>query len=206
MARLVHLVHGVRREIVQRDDAHYQGRERRRNLRVAHVGDVLCAFDVKLMDFRVKGFSHLPGRAGKIDHHAAAINDVDFEMVAFQPVSDAVQVSIGWAESFAEFVRADPAMEIWRSLFLKILEEFLKLFLFLRRPLKLQQHVLQEEVIVHGPAIIRGHGFGTNIAMQLDELSFIDILRYQGTRVAAGNGLRFGSAKRKTASKDTDGD
>jgi hypothetical protein len=66
--------------------------------------------------------------------------------------------------------------------------------------------MLQNYVVVHGTAVIFGLHFRPGIAMQLDELCFIDILRYQRSRMAAGGGLRFGSSERKTASKDTDDD
>jgi hypothetical protein len=68
----------------------------------------------------------------------------------------------------------------------------------------LEQHVLQDRVIVHGAVIMFCLRFLASVAVQLDELSFIDTLGYQGPRVAASYGLCFGSAKRKTESEDTD--
>jgi hypothetical protein len=204
MARLAHLMHGVRREIMQRDDAHHQRRERRRDLGVAHIGEVLLASDMNMMNFRVEGFSHLSGGAGKVDDHAAGVDHVDLEVVALKPVGELIQIAIRWAKSLSELARADPAVVVTRPYGLQILEELLEVFFFFGGPAQLEQHVLQDRVVVHGTAIMFSLRFLASVAVQLDKLSFIDILRNQLPRMAAGDGLRFGSAKRKTESEDTD--
>jgi hypothetical protein len=89
---------------------------------------------------------------------------------------------------------------------MKLFDELLKIFFFLRGPAQLEQHVLQDHVVVHGAAIMFGLCFRASVAAQFDELSVIDILGHQLPRVAAGSGLRFGSGERKTESEDTDGD
>ncbi len=160
----MHLVQGVGRKIVQRDDTHNEGRERGGNLRVTHIGDVLFALDVQTMHFRVESFSHLAGGPGEVNNHPTGVNDIDFEVVRLQPVGDFIEISIGRAEPLSEFVCADPVMKVWRSRFLQALEELLKFALFLSRPAQLEQHVLQENVIVHDASIVLAFRLGTSIA------------------------------------------
>jgi hypothetical protein len=80
-------------------------------------------------------------------------------------------------------------------------QKFLKFLVFLRRPSKLEQHVFQEDVIARTAAIMLGLRFRSSIAVQLDELLVINMLRYQGPSAAAGYGLRLGRAERKAKSE-----
>src|SRR6266853_6164276 len=163
---------------------------------------VLFALDVNSMDFRVEGFSYLARRARKIDHHAAGVNNVDFEAVRLKPIRDLIEISIRWAEPLPEFPRTDPPVKVWRSRPLYFVEELLKVLVLLSRPAQLEHHVLQQHVIIHSAAIVFGFRFRSNITAQLYELSFIDILRYQGSRMASGPCLRLDRAGSEAANHD----
>ena len=127
-------------------------------------------------------------------------------MVRLKPIGDFIEIAIGWTESLAKFMRADPTVEVSRSFFVEILEELLKLLFILSRPAQLEQHMLHEKVIVHGTAIILGLRFWTSIAVKLDTLSFIDILRYQRPRAEIVHGLCSGRADRKARNEHSYGE
>jgi hypothetical protein len=86
----------------------------------------------------------------------------------------------------------------------ELFDKLLKVFFLFGGPAQLEQHVLQDQVVVHGAAVMFSLCFRASVAVQLDELAFIDILCNELPRVAAG--LRFGSGERKTESEDTDCD
>ena len=63
------LVHGVGLEVVEGENPRDHGRQRRRNLRIAHVGDMRLAVDLKLPDLGVEGLADLARRTREVDQH-----------------------------------------------------------------------------------------------------------------------------------------
>ena len=189
---LMQMVHRMRAEVVQRDDAGYDGSESGGNSRIADVTDMLLAFDFKAVNFCLEGFVHLGGGAGKIDEHAAGIDDVDAEPLEFEPAGDGVEVRLRQAEAFAEFLRGHPVMEVWRAIGVEFVDELLEgLFLF-RRALQLEQHVVHGEIVGHGAAIVRRPRFGMGVARECDAICFIDALHDSRAGMQAGFDLRTG--------------
>src|SRR4029077_5339357 len=151
---LMQMVHRMRAEIVERNDSSDDGSESGRNSRITYVANNLFAFDIKVMNLRLEGPSHLDGGAGEVDEHAAGINHVYVEAVGFQPGCDSVKVGLRQSKAFAEFLRGQPVMEVWRILGMELVDELLKGHFLLRGALQLEQQVLHREIVGHGAAII----------------------------------------------------
>jgi hypothetical protein len=77
------MVHRVGHEIVHRYNAYYRGRKCGGKLRLSHVGEVLYATDLKVMNFGVKGVANLFRRPGEIDR--PRIDHIDREAAILQP-------------------------------------------------------------------------------------------------------------------------
>ena len=204
--RLMHLVHGVRFEVVQGNDSGYHGRERRGNLRIAHVGNVLLAFHLQVMDLRLKRFAHLPCCSGKINHHPAGVDHIHPKSVRLQPARNCVQVLLRHSKSLSEFLRGNPAVEIRRSFRLQLIEERLKSLLLLGSALQLKQHVLHGQALASGTPIVLDSGFGMRIAPQRDPLSFINILCNARTHTLPEFGLRARNSNREENCQQNNGE
>jgi hypothetical protein len=155
------------------------------------------------MNLGVESSLDISDLAGKINHHAAGIDDVDLKMVRFEPVSDLVQITVGRAESLAELVRADPGVIVPRIFIVEIVEEFLKILFFLRWAAQLEQHVIEPSIIADAAAVMLGFGLGARIAMQLNEFPLVNILGDQLPGAAAVCGLRASRAGRQAANEDS---
>ena len=168
------MVHGVGTEVVQRDDASDDWSESGRNSWIADIANVLLAFDYEMVNFRLEGGAHLGDGAGKIDEHAAGIDDVDAKAMGFEPASDDVEVGLRQAELFTEFLRGQPLMEIGRTLGLEFVEKLLERHFLLGRALQLEQHVVHLEIAGYSAAIVRRACFRTGVARQSDTIEFIN--------------------------------
>ena len=102
---LVHVMHGARQEIVQRDDTRDDRRKRHGNPWIAVVGNVQIAFDLKLSNVGLKRFLNLGGGAGKINDHAARIDHVDPEPLCLKPTDDSVQILLRHSVLLPELLR-----------------------------------------------------------------------------------------------------
>src|SRR5262249_38871587 len=78
-ARSAHVMHGVRAKVVQRNYACKNGSKGGRDARSAYVRKVRLGFDGEVVDFRLEGSVNLASGAGKINEHAAGINQVHLE-------------------------------------------------------------------------------------------------------------------------------
>src|SRR6266849_6844219 len=109
------MVHRVRAEVVQRNDAGDDGSERGGNSRIAHVAYMPLAFDGEVMNFGLERFSHLRGGSGKINQHTAGVDNIHLETMRFEPGRHCVEVGLRQAEAFAEFLGGYPVVKIWRA-------------------------------------------------------------------------------------------
>ncbi len=66
----MHHVQSMGRKVMERDNARYGEGQSCRNLRVAHISDMLDALHFQIVNFRVKSLAYLAGAARKIDHQA----------------------------------------------------------------------------------------------------------------------------------------
>src|SRR5713226_9145708 len=180
------MVHGMRTEVVQRDDAGDDRSESGGNSRIAHVANMTFAFDVEVVNFRLESFANLGGGARKINQHPTGIDHVDAETMGLEPAGDGVKIGLRQAEALAKFLGAKPMMEVWRTFDLEFVDELLYgLFLF-RRALQLEQHVLHGEIVRHDPAIVCGPRFGAGVAREGYAICFIDALGNSGASMHAG--------------------
>ena len=79
-------------------------RQRGRDPRVAHVGDVLLTVHLEIVNLGVEGLAHLTGRPGKFDHHAAGIDQIDGKAVRFEPSRDRRQVLLRQAVALSKLL------------------------------------------------------------------------------------------------------
>src|SRR5260370_9663723 len=171
------MMHGMRAEVVQRNDAGNDGSESGGNSRIADIANVLLAFDSEIVNFRLEGIAHLGGGAGEIDENTAGIDHVDAKAMGLEPSGDSIEVRLRQTEAFAKFLRGQPLMEVWRTFGVEFVDELLEgLFLF-RRTLQLEQHVLHGEIVRHRAVIVREPCFGMSIALERHTIHFIDALR-----------------------------
>src|SRR5258708_19603098 len=98
------MVHGMRTEVVQRDDAGNDGSECGRNSRITDIANVLLAFDIEIVNFRLQGSAHLGGGTGEIDEHAAGIDHVYAKTMGFKPSGDRIEAILSQAEPFTKFL------------------------------------------------------------------------------------------------------
>ena len=90
------LVHGMRLEVVQCHHTGDRRGQRCRELWIAHVGDVLLALHIQVVNLRVEGFSYLTRGSGKVKHHAVRVLHIDLESMRLQD-----QFLIVWRSWFA---------------------------------------------------------------------------------------------------------
>src|SRR4029077_1041138 len=138
---------------------------------------MVLTFDFEVMYLRQEGFSYLRGCAGEINQHPAGIDHVHLKSVRFEPADDNIEVGLCQPETFAEFLRAQPVMEVWRTFALQFVEKLLKRQFLLGGAFQLEQHVVHGETVRHAAAVVRWPRFGMRIARKRDAIHFIDSLR-----------------------------
>ena len=178
----MHLVHSLWPKIVQGDDTCHHGSECGGDLRIADIGNVLLAFDHKMMNLRLESPAHLRGGPGEIDEHAAGINHIHAKSVRLKPRSDAAEIGLRHAEPFTQLLRSKPVMEIGRTGRVEFIEKLLQSLLLLRGALQLQKHVLHRKISGHRAAVVRKNRLRTRVATERDAIRFIDSLSDSGLR------------------------
>ena len=128
------------------------------------------------MDLGVEGFADITRRAGEVDHHLIGVDVIDGEAVGPKPARDRVEILLRQSVHFSLLCRREPLAEIGRALVGEAVNILVQLLLELGRPLQLQQHVIQGEVVIHTATIIFSAGFRARVAAQPDPLAFIDRL------------------------------
>ena len=159
------LVHRMRHEVVQRHHSDYRRRQRRGNPRVAHVGDVLLAVHLEIVNLGVEGLPHLPGRPGKVDH-VVGIDQVDGKAVRLEPSRDLRQVPLRQSVARCELLRGQPVMVVRRFGVLEFIEVFFERLLLLGRAPQLEPQMLHWKAVSDRAAIVGHRRFWTRIAHQ----------------------------------------
>ena len=136
-------------------------------------------------DIGPEGFAHLGRVAGKVNHHAAGIDNVDFKALVLQPIRYCVQILLCHAVLLSKLLSGDPLMKIGRTLRMQFFQELLQGQFLLRRASQLEQHVVHRVVSVYRAAIILMPCFGSRIAVERDALFVIEMLRYENTRMTS---------------------
>ena len=176
----------MRLEVVQRYHSDNGRRQRGRNLRIAHVGKVLHALHIQMMNFCVEGRSHFTRRPGKIDQQPVLIHHIDREPMRFQPSRDRVEILRRQPESLSVFLRGEPLMKVRRGRILKFINVLAELLLLFRRPLQLEQHVIHRKVVSDQPAIVLLVRLRPGVSREGDQLAFVHILRNQNRTAILG--------------------
>src|SRR5260370_34082502 len=140
------------------------------------MANVLHAFDIEIVNFRLQGSATLGSRAGYFDEYAAVIDHVDAKAMGLQPNGDGIEVRLCQAEACAKFLRGQPVVEVWRTFSVEFIDELLKGFFLFRRTLQLKEHVLHGGIVRDAATIVRKAGFGLRIARERDTIHFIDAL------------------------------
>src|SRR6266478_3466424 len=95
-------------KIVQRANPAHHRSERRGNLRIAHIREVLFAIYVELVNLRAKRVAHLPRVAGEL-HDRLALGHFDvLESMRAQPVCHGLNIRIRWPKLPAKLFRRRP--------------------------------------------------------------------------------------------------
>src|SRR5262249_36993062 len=102
-----------------------RGRKRRRNFRVAHIGNVLFTVDFEIVDLGTKGLAYLCGRPRKIDYRSTGIDHVDGETMGLKPIGNRAQVLVRQTEPVPEFRRIQPPVEVRRIRRVKLIKKLL---------------------------------------------------------------------------------
>ena len=118
------------------------------------------AVHVQMMDLGVEGIPHLPGRARKIDYHAARVHRVHGEALRLQPGRYRVDIVLRRAELAAELRRGHPLVIVGRFAVVQLIDILAGGQLLLRRTLHLQQHMLHRKAVGHAALVILLVGFG----------------------------------------------
>ena len=192
-------VGGAGLEVVQRDNADDRRGERGGNLRVGHIGDVLFAVDVEIVNLGAEGVAHLPGGAG--ENNGLRVNDVDREARRLEPRGDGFGIFGSEAEALLKFGGRQPLVVVRRLGVLLIARELVQLLLFLGGETELQLHVLEAKISGNRPAVIPRVGFRARIALEHDHATGIHSLSDQAARGTSGAALRFGRGAAKEKSE-----
>ena len=170
-------MHGFGPEVVQRDNPLDHGCQRRRNPRIAHVGEMHLALHVQLVDRSVEGLFDLAGRTREIDQDPVGVDLVDAEAVRLEPSGNLIDILLRHAELLAEFVGSQPLVEIGRVLVVQRVDQLVELFFLLGRALQQEEHVLGIEVVRNRAAVILKVRLGPRVAGQPHRLGLVDLLR-----------------------------
>jgi hypothetical protein len=171
------LVHRARHEVVQRHDSGYDRRQRGRNARVAHVGDVLLTVHFEIVNLGMEGLQHLAGRPGKFDHYPAGIDQIDGKAVRLEPSRDRRQVLLRQAVALSKLLCGEPVMEIRRLGLRKSIDIFVECLFLLGRAPQLEPQMLHRKAIRDRAAVVGRRRFGTGIAPERDEIVLVDLIR-----------------------------
>ncbi|HKF43431.1 MAG TPA: hypothetical protein VKG01_10045 [Thermoanaerobaculia bacterium] len=168
---------------MQRDEADHHRSERGWNPRIAHVGNVLLAPDLEVVDLRPKSLSDLARVTGKVNDHTAGIDEVDMKTLRLEPARQGVEILLRDTESVSEFPRREPLVKVLGLGIVELLDELLKGLLLLGRAVQLEQHVLEARIVCNRAAIVSDLRFVARVACKRDEFFFVYVLHDAGARV-----------------------
>ena len=127
-----------RMKIIQRRHPRNNWRQRRRYLRIAHVGIVRLAQNRKQMDRCMKRALHLPRGSGKLNRISRRRRILHFESLRLQPALHRLQIRIGNPKLRPISRRRHPLMKRRRPRVLHVRQILRQLLLLRRTPLEHQ--------------------------------------------------------------------
>ena len=167
----------LRLEVVEGSKALDHRRQRRWNLRIAHVGDMRLAIDVKLHHLGAEGIRDLPSGAGEVDHHPVGINLVDAKPC------DWSQLVTCWISSSATpnlSPNSSGVSHLWKLGEFRSLSSLISLSSACscsRRALEEEEHVIDREGGRDRAAIVDGVRLRARVAGQRHIRAFVNLLR-----------------------------
>ena len=165
---------------MQRFDADDHGRKGRGDRGIAHVADVRHALDRQVVNLSVEGALDLRRRAAEADRHAVARDLGDGEPVAGEPVGDGEDVGLGGSEIFADLVRGEPLVKVGRVRVVFAGHVGVEGGLLLGAAVEHQDQVGHGQVVRHLTQIVPGVGEGMRVALERDQLGFVDTVKDAG--------------------------
>ena len=141
----------------------------------------------------MKGVPYVPDVTGKLDGRPPCPYFDCLKALASQPVGHCLNIRVGRAKLFSKLVRRQPFMKIGRVLAQLLVHEFAERGLLFRAALQDEHHPFHRRGVSDDAPIEFGAGEGMDVALQADELRFVD-----GLGDARGDGgLRGGGAIRR---------
>jgi len=149
-------------------------RERGGDLRVAHVG--LSSFTVhfELVNFGVKRIPHLTNVSREFDGSTSSSHLDLLESLMRQPVANRLNVSVCWTELRAKLLWSQPFVEIGGIFALLIQHQLLQCGLLLWAALQDKHHPFHGSCIAYKALVKLRAGEGVDVALEADELRFVD--------------------------------
>jgi hypothetical protein len=173
-------------EVVQRAEPGDHRRQRRWNLRRAHVGNVFLALYFEIVNLGVEGLAHLSRCSAEDQKSLARRRGVNFKAVTLQPLADYGDILIGHSVAGAHPLCTQPLMEKRRSLIVHLVDARLHRHFLLRSSLQEHDDVLHRQAVRHRAAVELSARQRMHVAWQRLEDRFI---RFDGDA-----GLRHGGA------------
>ena len=166
----------AREEIVERCDSGDYGSERGRNLRVAHVGDVVVAVgEREIVNLGAERVADLRGGGADVDDHSAFVGLIDGEAARGEPALDGVEILLVDAVAGGELVGSEPVMVVGGRGIVHRVDVIAEIGLGLRVALEEDEDVIETEVVGDGAAVVLGEGGGgSGVAGERDEFGFVD--------------------------------
>src|SRR5258708_32953569 len=166
------------------------------------------------MDFRMKRIADMRDVAGKLDCCASGSDFNFLESMLSQPVRHGLNVSIRRSELCTKLLWGKPFMKIGRVLAQLLVHEFTKGGLLFGATLQDEHHPFHGRGVSDDALVEFGAGEGMDVALQADELGFVDGLgdaRRDGCGLCGGSAIRRGlgsgakRGQRQDHSKDEKG-
>ena len=170
---------------MERNDAAHCAGQRRGNLRILRVGDVLHAIDAVAVNRRVKGGGYLSCGSGEDDLAVVRGYLVDGETVDCQPCCDLLELRDTGAESCAELRRCEPLVIERRRWVLLGFDEDIELSLLRCGRLKLKDHAVKTRLGIDGTEVKLRACEWVSIAGESDELRLVQ-RRNESIHLAGG--------------------
>ena len=166
----------AREEIVERCDSGDYGSERGRNLRVAHVGDVVVAVgEREIVNLGAERVADLRGGGADVDDHSAFVGLIDGEAARGEPALDGVEILLVDAVAGGELFGSEPVMVVGGRGIVHRVDVIAEVGLGLRVALEEDEDVIETEVVGDGAAVVLGEGGGgSGVAGERDEFGFVD--------------------------------
>ena len=144
-----HMLHRLRREIVQGYEPRHHRRQRFRNLRIANIGLPRFSPHHELMNLRPKCIPDLPCVSAELDHASPRGHFDSRESLRGQPARHRLNVCVSRPVPPSELLRRQPMLKIRRFLTHLLGHELLQRRFLLRASLQQQLHPLHRRRIAY---------------------------------------------------------